>query len=215
MKIIIAPLATCCMVINAVHAEDFRPHFYAGIGAGLGYARDLESNAEELQRQAARSGISTEAEISDYSQAFKLLAGYRVNPVLGLEAQYAYLGKYSADIQGLNYRVNEHAEASAHGFGAAAMLFLPINQQAELFAKAGMFSSTFKARESTSGYRYNYNDTFSTRSTNPFVGVGLQIKSGNSSLRVEYESYEDVGKEDGEFDGSKVDLLMVSTQFRF
>lgn len=212
----ITVIAAGFFVASTAHADDFRPHAYVGLGFGAAKTGDLESNVNDLQRSLAQQGLSTDAEYKDVAQAFSLMAGYRFHPSFALEAQYTYLGKFTADIHGRNYPVNAHVEARAQGFGLAGAVFLPVGQQAELFAKAGLFSSSFEAETSASSYRYSYSDSFSSRSTNPWLGVGLQIQtSANSKLRIEYEYYDKIGKKDGEFDGSNVDALMVSAQFSF
>lgn len=202
---------------HAVLADDFRPHPYLAIGAGVAKAHDLAQQTQDEQRYMAYLGMSSDAEVRDLAASYRLTAGYRASPWLALETQLAWLGSYSADIRGHSARnsMNEKFEAKAYGVGLSAVFLAPVGRETDLFLKAGMFHSSLDASITTSGWGGKYVDNFSTHSTQPVWGAGLQFRSGAAKIRLEYESYQEVGKQAGRYDGSQVDVVTLSTLFEF
>lgn len=209
-------LAAGLLFAGVSAADGFQPQAYGAVGLGLSHARYLEKSVSGFQEDAIRLGLSTSSDIEDTAPALKMLAGYRFHRSFALEAQYAYLGKFTADIRGMNNAVDAGEDAKAYGFGVAGLAFVPIAKDTELFVKAGVFRSRFNASAHASGLGiYNYEDSMSATSTKPWYGVGLTFqRSATSRVRVEYEYYADVGKS-GNFAGTKVDALTVSGQLDF
>lgn len=87
--------------------------------------------------------------------------------------------------------------------------------QPAFVARAGMFRSFLNASIKATGVGGNYSDSFSTRTTRPMWGAGVQVRSWGSVIRLEYESYQDVGRQEDVFDGSQVNMVTLSSQFSF
>lgn len=206
-------LVTC----PAAMADEFRPQTYLAVGAGLGKATDLESFTRDEQRYLANLGMSNEAEVRDLSVGYKLTLGYQATPWWALESHFAWLGRYSAEIRGRSSRaaLNEQFEAKAYGAGVSALLMAPVHRDLGVFAKVGMFRSFLDASIKATGVGGNYSDSFSTRTTRPMWGAGVQVRSWGSVIRLEYESYQDVGRQEDVFDGSQVNMVTLSSQFSF
>src|SRR5690606_8752435 len=130
------------------------------------------------------------------SMALRLVAGYRFWHVLALELFYTDLGAFSAGSGIL--------KVDAKGEGYSALVFLPLGDGADLFAKAGV-------------YRWDVTGTGERKQTEPVYGLGLQLPSRDRAfgIRFEYERYVDVGKDIGGSEGIDVDVFSANLIYSF
>jgi opacity protein-like surface antigen len=147
--------------------------FYLGGGVGQFNARI--NNVNDVS--------NTVNNWKDDSTAYKIFAGYRLNPYLGLEVDYVNLGKGSGPVVPGNSLENK-----VDGFAPYAVGTLPIGRFFEIYGRAGY-------------YFYNANRTFTDaldnsvkfkEDSNSFVwGGGLGANIGEKlSIRAEYERFD-------------------------
>ena len=145
------------------------------LGGGVGQFNAKIHNANDV--------TNTVDNWSDDTTAYKIFAGYRLNPYLGFEADYINLGKGSAtSVPGNNL------ENKVDGFAPYVVGTVPIGRFFEVYGRAGY-------------YFYNANRTFTDALDNSvkfkedsdsFVwggGVGANIGE-KFNIRAEYERYD-------------------------
>ena len=108
--------------------------------------------------------------------AFKVLAGYQVTPLFGLEASYFDLGHASAKERDVTFK------GGATGVDFAAVLRMQLNQDFGLFSRFGVakIESTESATFNTLSFTRKYS------STQPVFGIGATYQI-NKTLRVRTE----------------------------
>lgn len=163
---------------------------YLGVGYGQGRA-DFDTLGDTLADDREATGL-------------EFFTGYRLG-FLAVEAFYADLGNYSATVQTGAGTVA--ATADVDGYGAALMLFVPLGEKTELFAKGGVFRWDV---DSNVGRDHD---------ADPMYGLGLYLRGmgPNAALRIQYERFKDAGA--GAFAGSTegidIDLLTVGIIYNF
>ncbi len=141
------------------------------------------------------------------SKAWKILAGYRINRVFGVELGYADLGKAHGSATVLGVPVRARVDASAWDLVGVASW--PIDQFT-LFAKAGLYAGKAKARASAGGASLSETD----KGSDFTIGFGGRFDfTRNIGVRIDWQRYTDVGGKDvGKAD---VDLMTFGVQYRF
>ncbi len=130
-------------------------------------------------------------------QSWKLFAGIRMNDNVLLEGGYTNLGEQQA--QDANGNVTQKLSALT----ASALATYPLNDQIELFGKAGVARWTDKYTDS--------NDSTKNKGTNVLVGAGANYDLGdNMGVRTEWERFKGVGTNTNKGD---IDLLSVGLTF--
>ena len=181
MKKLLVKTALACSVLalasGAANAapEDNPSGFYVGGGWGQ-FNLDID-NAEDL-------GQSIGDIASSDDNAWKLFAGYRVNPYLAFEAAYIDFGSPGDRIDTSGVHGNYHVDIS--GFAPYIIGTLPLGP-VEIFAKAGYYyyDSDVQIDLDAPGP-----DIDSSSSGNDFLwggGIGFTI-ADHLHLRVEYEA---------------------------
>lgn len=131
------------------------------------------------------------------TKGWKLFAGIRMNDNVMLEGGYVNFGEQHA--KDANGEVTQKATA----FTTAALATYPMNEQIELFGKAGLARWTDKYTDSTGS---NTN-----KGTDVLVGVGANYDIGdNMGIRTEWERFKGIGTATQKGD---VDLLSVGLTF--
>lgn len=130
-------------------------------------------------------------------KSWKLFAGIRMNDNVMLEGGYVNLGEQHAKDQ------NGDVTQKTTAFTTAALATLPMNEQIELFGKAGVARWT-NAYNDASGSREN-------KGTDVLVGFGANYDLGdNMGVRAEWERFKGIGTASQQGD---VDLLSVGLTF--
>jgi len=168
------------------------PHKEPGffIGGGAIYTR--------VENQLYRSADfpNQEDDFDDDHVSWKVLAGFRFNPVLSLEAQYIDFGDAE----------NNAARAEADGWTAALVADIPL-RYVQPYAKAGALFWNTDAHT-----RGLIQASASDDGTDFFWGLGVRIPVTEAlDIRVEYERFE----LDGDYLETKIDAASVNLQFNF
>lgn len=133
-------------------------------------------------------------------KSWKAFAGVRLNDNVVLEGGYANLGKQQGQDSagyGVAHDVSAVTLSSVIGF--------PMNDQIELFGKAGI------ARWSAE-HNHSLNGSTETRGTDMMIGAGASYDLGdNLGVRAEWERYKDIGT----VDDQQVDMDMLSVGVTF
>jgi opacity protein-like surface antigen len=165
--------------------------FYAGGGvgqfnAGIDDVDDLDDTVEGWD---------------DDDTAYKLFAGYRLNPYVGFELAYINLGEPSgAVVPGFN------VDASIDGFAPYVVGTIPIGPWFEVYGRAGyyFYDATFGA-DTTLGGRVEVDE----ESEDFVYGAGIGANIGEKlNLRFEYEKFDLEGLDDA-------DALWLTAAWRF
>lgn len=168
--------------------------WYLGASAG-------QANVKDLCPDQIPVGISCD----DTSGAYGVFGGYQFNRYLGAELGYAYLGEteVSDSVTTLTHR--------AQGFELLGVGTVPINPQFEVYGKLGVFFWDVKQRCAGTCIFGSQSETGSDLT----YGLGATFNfSKNVGVRVQYQRYQDVGKEatTGESD---IDFFSVGILFKF
>jgi OOP family OmpA-OmpF porin len=194
--------------------------FYAGLGIGRSSADVTEISRQDVLDTGFSSLNAFQSESSKSDTAWKIFGGYRVNPILGVELFYSNLGTFTHEASGtgvttssttVNFTLNSDLKVT--GFGAAALVGLPLNEKVSVFAKPGLL---YWKAERTDTYTAGTNAQGSSKDkngTSPSLGVGASYTfTDKLSARLEWERYFDIGDKDTT-GKSDVDMYGLSVQF--
>ncbi|MEN9500763.1 MAG: hypothetical protein RI964_48 [Pseudomonadota bacterium] len=138
---------------------------------------------------------------ASHDKNWKLFAGMRMNDNLVLEGSYVNLGT----LQGQDTAGNTISQDTT-AFTIAGVAGIPINDQIEVFGKAGA------ARWNAKHHNTAGNSSKNT-GTDALIGAGANYDLGdNMGVRAEWERFKDVGKNATATAGD-VDLLSVGVTF--
>jgi opacity protein-like surface antigen len=150
-----------------------------------------------IGKASANDFCATLQNCSSEDQSWKLFAGVRMNDNIVLEGGYVDFGKQQG--QDSNGAVTQKATAIT----AAGLATFPMNEQIELFGKAGMARWDAEYNDSTGNT--------ASKGTDVLVGAGANYDLGdNMGVRAEWERFKDIG--DSAHKGD-VDLLSVGVTF--
>lgn len=144
------------------------------------------------------SGLCGSLQNCDSSaSSWKLFAGIPVNENIFVESAYVNLGKQNAEDQ------NGDVTRKATAITMAALANYQMNDQIQLFGKAGLARWTDKYTDSTGSSK--------NTGTGILVGAGAHYDLGdNMGVRAEWERFKDVGTDARKGD---IDLLSVGLTF--
>jgi len=161
--------------------------WYAGLGLGQAF-HDTDC-----------TGLIT---CDDKDIAWKIFGGYQFNKYLGVEVGYTDLGKAS-----LGDAVST-ATLKVKGFEALAVGTFPINEQFEVYGKAGLFRWDLDVSDPTVG-------SISESGTDLTFGIGAKYNfSKTLGIRLEWQRYNDIGN-DATTGKSDSDFIGVGIVFKF
>ncbi|AMN45992.1 hypothetical protein ACG33_02465 [Steroidobacter denitrificans] len=210
-KIAAQALVLGCVPATAALAAD--PGFYFGISGGLA-TFDLPSRGS-LDAELEEEGFLLESSsLDDDDKAWGLQVGYRWNSYVAAEVGYANFGtaEYRAT-DGIDGNLSLRVRSSGPTLSVLGML--PVAERFDLHARAGVYFADTRVRYREAGFDIgeDYSEGSKSSSENPFLGIGAAWNINDSyALRVEYQRFFDVGKDDiGKFD---IDLLSFSVLFR-
>lgn len=129
-------------------------------------------------------------------QAWKLYAGYQMNHELSLEGGYVHLGQFQQD-------ANQMSEIK--GIEASLVAHMPVHEQIDLFAKAGVFKWESDI--------VHFHDKYHRDDLDPMLGVGVDYHlSDNVNLRGEWDSYRSIALDEN---GTSSDISLLSAGLTF
>src|SRR5262245_33777098 len=122
-----AALATLSMTLgSAAYAQEQRETRGLYLGAGVGQFNAGIDDVDQLDNAISRW--------SEDDTAYKIFAGYRLNPYVGLELDYINLGKPSgAVVPGRN------VDSAVDGFAPYVIGTMPLGKYFEVFGRLGYY----------------------------------------------------------------------------
>jgi len=165
--------------------------FYAGGGVG-----QFNASIDDVDDVDA-----TVDDWDDDDTAYKLFAGYRLNPYLGFELAYINLGEPSgAVVPGFN------VDAAIDGFAPYIVGTIPLGRYFEIYGRAGyyFYDATVGVEDAVGG-----RVEFDEESEDFVYGAGIGANLGEKlNLRFEYEKFDLEGLDDA-------DALWLTAAWRF
>ena len=178
----------CALVAVPVVAQD--SGFYAGGHIG-------QSKAKDACDGLAGAGVTCD----DKDTAWKILGGYQLNRMLGIELGYTDLGEVSARGPGGTANVESTA------LELVGVAGFPIGERFSLYGKAGVYRGETDASGTAIGSASETNNDLT-------FGFGARFDlSRNVALRAEWQRYADMGG--GAIGEADVDVLSIGALFRF
>jgi len=165
--------------------------FYAGGGIG-----QFNASIDDVDDVDA-----TVDEWDDDDTAYKLFAGYRLNPYLGFELAYVNLGEPSgAVVPGFN------VDAAIDGFAPYVVGTIPLGPWFEIYGRLGYYFYDATYGADTTGFGRIEVDE---ESEDLVYGAGIGANIGEKlNLRFEYEKFDLEGLDDA-------DALWLTAAWRF
>ncbi|MFO1318903.1 MAG: outer membrane beta-barrel protein [Burkholderiales bacterium] len=188
------------LLVSGVQAET--QHYfenYYGAGGGLGKVRKY---CEPANRPAGFSGVC-----DDSNSGFRVFGGYKFNPYLGIELGYTNFARGRRD----GTPASATGLWKGYGVGLSAAAFLPLGDQVELMAKAGIVGWNI---QSPNG-QLSSSSTIDDRGFSLTAGIGATwFFIPQVGLRLEFERFQNVGDQAtvGRFN---VDHLSLNVVGRF
>lgn len=203
--------------------------WYAAFSGGQSRtSRELVENRESTVTLAT----DFRSAFDDKDRAFKAAVGYRIWPVLALEASYADLGTHRVHSSFLGGDPPAPAAIAlvreVAGYGADVVFSAPIGSGASVFGRAGAFRARLKASAEldgnvvfTNGDPSERRRSTSKEETVGRFGVGLDWPvARNAWVRLEWERYLEIGKAfevggSGTTGEADTDAILAGFVFRF
>lgn len=223
------PVALCLALAALAAAPLANAGWYAGFGVGNSKTdKELVSNRESTVVNASVAGSS----FDDKDFGFKAFGGYRFNPWLAVEINYADLGETKLTTDILTSNPVQSGTAVLYrkitGFGADVVVSAPIGERASVFGKVGAVRSRLEANTQlagaivfTNGNPQDRERTITLNETVTRFGLGADwMFNQNAGIRIEYERWFDVGKKfeiggSGTTGEADTDFYGVSFVYRF
>ena len=194
--------------------------YYAGLGIGRSSADVAEISRQDVLDTGFNSINDFQSGSSKSDTAWKIFGGYRLNPYMAAELFYANLGKYTHEASGngvtassstLNFSLNSNLKLT--GFGASALVGLPVTAQFSVFAKPGVIYWMAKRTDTNTAGTATQSTSTDKNGTSPSFGVGTSYSfTDRLGARLEWERYFNIG--DKNTTGkSDVNTISLSLQF--
>ncbi len=227
------------ILASAAHAQERlagQPGWYAGIGLGSTTVVDPLTGDDVANQIAAGIGAidavgTLNTSEDDTDSAWKVMAGYQINQIVGVEAFYSDLGEASAEAVGsgtiftvsgtFTGEIAGEVQHEADVFGVAANVGYPLTNSLRLYGKVGLFlfetetHATARLDGVLGGVPGAATETASESEDGSSVlaGIGLSFAlNRNFTLVAELERYADIEVADGESD---VDVVSAALQYHF
>lgn len=158
----------------AVMAQTNQPVPYAGFGLGFSSLENSSGDVSDFIEAGTR-----DFDVKDSRNTLQGFVGYRINPILAVEANYSDLGK-------IRLRGNNVAstDIKTKAYGASVLGHIPIGQVVSIYGRLGL-------NYWDSDVRGNLGDSStslrSQSGTDPLYGIGAQVNLASLLLRAEYE----------------------------
>ena len=185
--------------------------FYAGAGIGIANHANLSPSPGETDRQLITAGYSTSATTLDQTQVGgKVYFGFDLSEYVAVEGAYAHFAPLEANLDATIGGVSVKADADlrAQGISVAGVAKLPLDDNTQVFAKAGLFAWHAETDTTATALGLSLTSNDSATGVSLLVGAGGEIHLNDKvGFRVEYEHYNNVGDADKT---GRIDINMVS-----
>jgi len=222
------PLVLAAALASAPALAQVPPRWYAGISGG-----DSRTGHKLVENRESTivNGSASSSDFDATDGAWKVFAGWRMNPWLSVEAGYADLGRSrlvtsTVSVDQLQGAVAIRRKITA--FGADLLLSAPLGPRVSVFGRGGAYRTRLEAEAQlegdivfTGGSPDERSRTTTFNETVAHFGAGLEWHwRPNASLRVEWERFHDVGKPfaiggTGTTGEADTDLASVGVLLRF
>lgn len=192
---------------------DPRNVYFGGAIGGGGYDTNFKRSNDVIRTTGATS-FRSNANSTDLM--WKAYVGYRFSPYFSLEAGYWNFGDVDLKTK-IFAPVTTRMERKYHGngFGADALLWLPVSTSLSGLVRAGALRTHVKAGSSRPGGGLASLSSESAHKINPHLGLGLEYRlTRAAAARIEYENVRNVG-DNSKFGTADINMLTVGANFRF
>jgi opacity protein-like surface antigen len=177
---------------GVVSAEE---HWFVGVDFGKSRATKWNANVEEVKDQTPNLAPpipSPPTATSDDSSSGHLIhVGYRFG-TFALEGFYADLGEFTGSLRSpiLLPHIGLDLKAEYKAYGLAAVGFLPVGENFELFGKVGVGNLTEKVTATITGGLAISSPSDSSSATALLLGLGMAVKFGSASaITLSYQNF--------------------------
>jgi len=188
--------------------------FYLGGAIGGGsFDTNFKRTNDEIRSTGATSFRST---ANSTDTMWKAYAGYRFSPYLSLEAVYLNFGEVNVKTKIFApVTTSMHRKYHGDGFGANAVLWLPVSTSLSGLVRAGALRTDVNAGSSRPGGGLASLSSESAHKINPHLGLGLEYRLTRAvGARIEYENIRNVG-DNSKFGTADINMLTVGANYRF
>ncbi|ODM56272.1 hypothetical protein BC455_20925 [Vibrio harveyi] len=155
--------------------------FYLGAGVGSTDFDDAGFMNDVSHQLALQSGRSVPLTSDTDGSAYKLIAGYQINRIIAIEAQYTKYADTDVKVHNISALKLSHDT-----FTVAANVGYTFNNGLRPFATLGLGSISYEVKENITGKNYNHKDDGGTVR----LGIGLEyapVMLGGLAFRAGYE----------------------------
>jgi opacity protein-like surface antigen len=178
---------------------------------------DLDSMVTDAFLSTGSSIVSADSSLEDSDNSFSVFAGYRFFPALAVEAGYVDFGTAEYRAAGIvnppgpvsALPVSFAADYEVTGFTVAAIGALPLGENFDLHARAGILFAKTENSVAASSMGSSASDSVSADSQDLHYGVGAGYHLGTHwSFTLDWVQFKDVGDEEetGEGDLERLSL---------
>lgn len=187
--------------------------WYGGVGFGNSKIKDDTFCSDAASLFDPGSSCSSD----DTDTGWKVFIGNQFNKNAAIEFGYIDLGKTTGSASGtvLGIPTTASADGEAKGFNLSFVGSLPVSNEFSVLGRIGLFrwDVDVSASANVGGFPASVSD--SATGTDFTFGIGAQYDfSKSAGVRVEWETFQDVGDQDSTGQ-SDVELLSLSLVFRF
>ena len=188
--------------------------WYVGgaIGRG-GYDADFERTKATIRTTGA---TTFEINANRTDSMGKAYVGYRFSPYVSLEGGYWSFGRVNISTNITSPAATfMQRRVSGTGYGADAVVWIPVNNTWSGIVRAGAMATSVKATSAEPGAGLTALPAESARKLNSHWGLGLEYRLMPSvAARFEYENVRNVG-DDAKFGTADIILWTVGANYRF
>ena len=190
----------CLLALSASTQAAEMNHWYIGVSGG---AADFDLNVTDAERHlpftnAAGDPLSQDTyRFNTDTSVYQIFDGYRFNRYIAAEIHYADMGTvnrkgdFTVTNGGpLNGILTSLTKFEASGAGLSVLGIWPVNDQIEIFGRAGVFAWRLHAPFTidSNGSRLTAGDPGES-GKDPFFGIGGVYKWEDFGVRLEYQRY--------------------------
>lgn len=196
--------------------------WHVGGSVGLSHI-DVSSSAIEEGFRVDDDFVATATSLDDADVGWKLFVGYRLLPILALEAGYLDLGRATFDTTIVDAPppfdditpFDIRGRADGKGPTVSGVLHLPLTPRVQAMARAGLFRWKTNFTERLPDTQTTRVDR-SEEDIDLQYGLGIQFALNDEfGARLEWERLEDVGAGIGGRSGRDVDFFSLGLTFGF
>jgi len=200
--------------LRAPDQREDQGNLYIGGAIGGGSYDTNFKRTNNVIRTTGATSFRSSANSTD--TMWKAYAGYRFSPYFSVEAGYWNFGKVDLKTK-IFAPVTTKMDRKYHGdgFGADAVLWLPVSTSLSGLVRAGALRTDVNAGSSRPGGGLASLSSESAHKINPHLGLGLELRlTRAAAARIEYENIRNVG-DNSKFGTADINMLTVGANYRF